>query len=209
VNRRFLAWFLSLPVILAGVEGGHWLAYRLAYPDPYLRAQELAATGHGYFSYAPLFFAVGGAVALCAFWLRVLGREPRRPGGTVTVRAQVSLLPFLVAAPLTFALQECIERLFAGGWPFVAVFAPTFLPGLVFQLPFALVAFVIARLLLRAADRLRSLVFRPVASRLAAAIPVVSAARLDLPRLAVLAFGVAERGPPPRRLGPAPAVCRG
>lgn len=50
---------------------------------------------------------------MCAFWLRVLGREPqRRLDGETAARTPVSLLPFLVVAPLTFTLQECIERLF-------------------------------------------------------------------------------------------------
>ena len=121
----------------------------------------------------------------------------------------MSLLPFLVVSPLAFALQECSERLLVGGWPFAAVLAPTFMPGLLFTLPFALVAFLIARLLLHAADRLRALVFKPAAPCLVALVAAVSAAaRVDLPRWAALALGVGERGPPVVRLGPALASCR-
>jgi hypothetical protein len=203
MSRRVLAWFLSVPLIVAGVEGGHWLAYRVVYPDPYLRAQALTDSGHRYLSYAPVFFAIVGAVALCAFGLRVFRR-----GAADLGTAQVSLLPFVFVSPLAFALQECIERLFVGGWPFGAVLAPTFMPGLLFQLPFALVAFLLARWLLRAADRLRVLVlgrstlpsplFRPLGAR---AFPAV-----DLQRRAALAGGVGERGPPWVCVA-APAVC--
>ena len=203
MNRRILAWFVSAPVIVAGVEGGHWLAYRLVYPDPYVRAQVLASTGHRYLDYAPVFLAVIGAIGLCAFWLQVLGREPARRG-SAAVTSRVSLLPFLAAAPLAFALQECLERLLVGGWPFAAVLAPTFMPGLMFQLPFALVAFLIARFLLRVADRLHALVVRRPAQRLVATPIATSPVVLDadLPRLAVLAFGIGERGPP-AAFGPA------
>ena len=208
MNRRLIAWLVSMPVIVAGVEAGHWLTYRLVYPDPYTREQALASTGHGYLDYAPLFFAVMGAIALCAFWLQVLGRGPGlRSKAAEAAASQVSLLPFLIAAPLAFGLQECLERLLVGGWPFAAVLAPTFMPGLVFQLPFALVAYVIARFLLRAADRLRTLVVRGVARRFVA-MPIVTTrvvGEAELPRLAALAFGVGERGPPAAN-GPAPAL---
>lgn len=203
MSRRVVAWFLSVPLIVAGVEGGHWLAYRVVYPDPYLRAQALADSGHHYLSYAPLFFALLGAVALCAFGLRVFRR-----GTPELETARVSLLPFLLVSPLAFALQECIERLFVGGWPFAAVLAPTFMPGLLFQLPFALGAFLLARWLLGVADRLRVLVLGQSALRVPVfpsprtlAVPVV-----DLPRRAALAGGVGERGPP-RALVAAPAPC--
>lgn len=206
MNRRLIAWFVSTPVIVAGVEAGHWLTYRLVYPDPYTRQQALASTGHGYLDYAPLFFSVLAAIVLCAFWLQVLGREPERRDARASATSQVSLLPFLIAAPLAFALQECLERLLVGGWPFAAVLAPTFMPGLAFELPFALAAFLIARFLLRAADRLRTLVVRGVARQFVAmqicTTRVVHEA--ELPRLAALAFGVGERGPP-AAYGPASA----
>jgi hypothetical protein len=193
MSRRVLAWFLSVPLIVAGVEGGHWLAYRIVYPDPYVRAQALNDSGHSYLSYLPLFFAIVGAVALCAFGWRVFRR-----GAADLGTAQVSLLPFLCVSPLAFALQECIERLFVGGWPFAAALAPTFMPGLLFQLPFALVAFLLARWLLRAADRLR--VF--LCGRGALPAPLLQRVRVrafpavDLSRRAALAGGVGERGPP-------------
>lgn len=110
-------------------------------------------------------------------------------------------------SPIAFALQECIERLFVGGWPFAAALAPTFMPGLAFQLPFALVAFLLARWLLRAADRLRLLLFGQ--SHMPALLPAAASRRrfaiVDLARVAALAAGYGERGPP-RSFSPASAV---
>jgi hypothetical protein len=204
MSRRVLAWFLAVPLVAAGVESGHWLAYRVVYPDAYLRAQALSSSGHDYLSYAPLVFAIAVAVAVCVFGLRVVARPvPESPA------AQMPLLPFLLVSPFAFALQECIERVFVGSWPFSAVLAPTFMPGLVFQLPFAVLAFLLARWLLRAADRLRALVFgaprAPVSLSLQAVVSRL--VRLDLPRLAPLAGCHGERGPPPT-LVPAPVFCR-
>lgn len=196
MSRRAFAWFLSVPLIGAGVEGGHWLVYRLVYPDPYVRAQVLAQTGHHYLDYAPFAFAVVGAVVVCAFGSRIFARARGPESGS----GQVSLLPFLVAAPVAFALQECIERLLVGSWPFSAAFEPTFMPGVALQFPIGLVLFLLARWLLRAVDRLRLLVLGPGARRilsLAAGAVRAQAEVVDLFRLGALAAGFGERGPPP------------
>jgi hypothetical protein len=202
MSRRALAWFLSVPLIGAGVECGHWMVYRLAYPDPSVRAQVLVQTGHHYLDYAPFVFAVAGAVAACAFGSRVFSRAHGPEGAA----PQVSLLPFLAAAPAAFALQECLERLFAGAWPLAAAFDPTFLPGVALQLPVALLVFLLARWLLRAADRLRQLVLGPGAARvrLVPQLVVARAEPIDLLRPGALAVGFGERGPPEL----APALAR-
>jgi len=192
--RRSLAWVLSLPLMLAGVEAGHWLAYRLAYPDPSLRAEELAGSGHGYLHHLPLALAVTGALGLCAFGARVFRPPDARSG-----RGAVSLLPFVLLSPVAFVLQELVERLAAGTWPLDAVLSPAFLPGLLFQLPFALAAFLIARWLLRTANRLRARLFGGGAARralAAASLLTAPTAAPDPPRVAPLARGYGKRGPP-------------
>jgi len=204
VSRRLLAWVLAVPLILAGVEGGHWLAYRIIYPSSNIRAQVLAASGHGYLIHAPLFLAAGAAVVLCAFGLRV-----SQGGRAGSVETDVSLLPFVLAAPLAFALQECIEQALVGSWPFGAALAPTFMPGLVFQLPFALLAFLLARWLLRTAERIGAMVLG--SSTVPATSIEVARPRglrlLDTPRPSALSRGHSGRGPPPA-LGPARAAFR-
>jgi hypothetical protein len=188
--------------MVAGVEAGHWSAYRIVYPDPYVRAQELTGSGHAYLGYWPLFFALVAALGLCG-----LGGRLFRRGGGATLTAEVSLTPFLLLSPLAFALQECLERLAVGAWPLAGVLTPTFMPGLLFQLPFALAAFLIARWLLGAADRLRVFLFgrrRPALPALGDRAPGRFATPA-LPRVSALAAGYGERGPP-AGLVPAPSA---
>ncbi len=60
---------------------------------------------------------------------------------------------FGLVPPAGFALQELLElSLHTGTFGWRAILAPTFLPGLLLQLPFGLAAYVAARLLLRAAE---------------------------------------------------------
>jgi hypothetical protein len=191
-----MAWLLSVPLMVAGVEGAHWLVYRVVYPDAYTRSQVLAASGHGYLNDAPTFFAIAGALGLCLWLARALSR-PGRFGSD----GQVSLMPFLLLAPLAFCLQECVEQLFVGGSPFAAVFEPTFLPGVLLQVPFAIVAFFIARWLLRVADRVRSILGG--GPLVWVHEPALWFAVADLPRVTSLARGYGERGPPVAGMFPA------
>jgi hypothetical protein len=64
-------------------------------------------------------------------------------------------------------LQEVLElSLHTGSFGWRALAAPTFVPGLLLQLPFALAAYVAARLLLRAARAVgRALARRPLVGR--------------------------------------------
>ena len=89
---------------------------------------------------------------------------------------------FALLPPVGFAIQELLElSLHTGTFGWRAVLAPTFLPGLLLQLPFALAAYVAARLLLRAAGHVgRALappVGAPAAAELGARRPAVAARR--------------------------------
>lgn len=175
--------------MVGGTETAHWLVFRVVYPDPYVRAQALAQSGHAYLAHWASGAAVLGALALAGFAARALDGSRRRN------RATVSLLPFLALAPLAFVLQECCERLATGGWPFEAVFTPTFLPGLALQIPFALVTYLLARLLLGAADRIQIL-FTGMPPVVGVARPAAFPVTVDIPRLSVLSAGPGLRGPP-------------
>jgi hypothetical protein len=180
--------------MLAGVEAGHWIAYRLVYPDAFERQQVLADSGHGYMGSMPLVLAVIGAVGACALVARAVARRG------VTAGRLCSPVPFLLLAPVAFTLQELIERAVAGQWPFSAMFVPTFLPGLIAQLPFALAAYLIARWLLRAADRVRGLLRAKTQRR----VPRLVVPRPPFPglvgvaRRSPFAAGWVVRGPPDR-----------
>jgi hypothetical protein len=181
---------MTLPLAVVGSQVGHALAYRLVTPDGAERAHELAATGHGYLAYAPLALAICTVVVALSLGIElrlvVRGGRSSRP----------SAFTFAVLAPTIFLLQEHFERLLHDGtFPWHAVTEPTFVAGLLLQLPFAVAAFVAARLLLRVVRAFGRLLSQPPRARAAmAATPL--AARVVAPRLPVLALGYGSRGPP-------------
>jgi hypothetical protein len=143
--RRRLNWLVALPLILAGTQVAHGLAYELVYPQTHAR---LLQSGHGYLGWLPLVFGVTGALALVGLGSAVADAARGRRARDLPAAA-FALLP-----PVAFALQELLElSLHTGTFGWRAFLAPTFLPGLALQLPFALLAYVLARLLLRAAAR--------------------------------------------------------
>lgn len=148
--------------MLVGVEAAHALAYRVVFPEASLRGAVLAATGHAYVAWLPLVLALGGAVAIVGLVAAVADVVR---GGTVR---ELGAGAFAALPPLAFALQELLElSLHTGHIAWHAFAAPTFLPGLALQLPFALLAFVVTRLLLRVAakvGRLLTGVTRPAAT---------------------------------------------
>jgi hypothetical protein len=154
--RRSLAWLIAVPTMLVGTQAAHALAYRLVFPQVGLRATVLAATGHAYVSWLPVVLAAAGAAALAGVGAAAYdvahGRRVRELGP-----ATFALLP-----PLAFALQELLElSLHTGSFAWHAFGAPTFLPGLALQLPFAVLAYLAARLLLRVAEGIGRLLTRP------------------------------------------------
>lgn len=189
--RRGLTWLVAVPLIVAGSQAAHALTYRLVYPGTPFRARALLATGHGYLDQLPLVLGVGLAIAVVALLAAVLDASRGHPARELPAWA------FGAVAPLAFALQELLElSLHTGTFGWHAFAAPTFLPGLLLQLPFALLAWLAAELLLRAANHAgRALATRPPAAR-PVAVVAVSPAAVTLPRVRALAYRLAERGPP-------------
>lgn len=147
--RRRLAWGLVLPLVVAGSQAAHALAYELVYPQAGIRGLHLASTGHGYLAWLPLVLAVGGAVAVVSLVSAALDAARVRPA------REVPALAFALLPPAAFALQEVLElSLHTGHFGWRAVLAPTFLPGLALQLPFGLAAYLVAHVLLRTAERI-------------------------------------------------------
>jgi hypothetical protein len=141
--------------MLVGVEAAHALAYRVVFQQASLRGAVLAATGHAYAAWLPLVLALGGAIAIVGLAAAVADVVR---GGIVR---ELGAGAFAALPPLAFALQELLElSLHTGHVAWHAFAAPTFLPGLALQLPFALLAFVVTRLLLRAAAEVGRLLAR-------------------------------------------------
>jgi hypothetical protein len=169
-------WLVSLPVALAGCLAAHFAAYALATPTAHAHAS------HGYLGHLPL---VGGAalavVLAAALRQAVRGRRGTRPSPWL-----FALLP-----PLAFALQEHAERL---AEPALVVAEPTFLLGLALQLPFAALALLLARAILRVADALCALLTPPPRRRPSA--PRLPAPAWLAPLHPILTTATSERGPP-------------
>jgi len=147
--RRGLAWLVATPLMLAGSEAAHLLAYRFVYPEAHVRVLALATSGHGYLARVPLVLGAGVAIALLSLVVAAFDAARGR-----SVRA-LPAWAFAVLPPLAFVVQEVLElSLHTGALGWRAVLAPTFLPGVALQAPFALAAYVAARMLLRAAERL-------------------------------------------------------
>jgi hypothetical protein len=184
---------VAVVLALIGSQAAHSLDYWFVAPEPHAHAELLARTGHGYLEQLP--FAVGCGVALIvvALCLRVL------EGARVRRAQRLSYSLFALVPPLSFALQEHLERWFHdGSFPWQAVREPTFGLGLLLTLPFGLLAFVVARALLSFAEAFgRRCGFRrtPPASEEQPAEPVPSA-EPERPRIPVLALRAAKRGPP-------------
>ena len=150
--RRVALWAVVLPLLLAGTEVAHALAYRIVYPVASVRWRVLAASGHGYMGYAPLVFGIGAAVVLAGLASTVVDTVRRRPPGSLPAWA-FALLP-----GVAFTVQEFTERLLAtNSLPWWMFEQPTFRIGLLLQLPFALVAYLVARVLLRVAERVAAI----------------------------------------------------
>ena len=104
---------------------------------------------------------------------------------------------FGLMAPLVFTCQELFERLAHDGTlQLGTVLQPTFFVGLALQIPFAIAAFVVAWVLLRAARAVGRLFGSVAKVRRGSTVVRVPSPRIDTPRLPALALGFGTRGPP-------------
>jgi len=114
-----------------------------------VRVLHMLAKGHAYLTRLPLLLAAAAACVLASLAVTAADAARGRPPRPLPAWA-FALLP-----PLAFALQELLElSLHTGTFAWRAVLAPTFLPGLLLQLPCALLMYVAARVLLRTAERI-------------------------------------------------------
>jgi hypothetical protein len=151
-GRRSIRPSVVLGLALGGVLVGHTLAYRLLLPDAHARAVELARSGHGYLSGANAVGLVAAIVSLSVLFLGRLLRSEAADTSSIVLR----LAGFQVAA---FALMEILERFSSGSG--VNHLLPVLAVGLPVQIIVAAAIAFLARLLLRAADRIAALATRP------------------------------------------------
>lgn len=188
---RLRSWTVAAPLALAGSQMAHSVAYRVAPPQGGVRMSFLACMAHGYLTMAPYAAAGVLAVLIGALALHARAASAGRCVG------RVAAWPFMLLPPLVFTLQEFLPQLSHSATMMAMAGGPRFLPGLLLQLPIALIAYAVARALTRivvAAARARLLAQAP---------PLVrrpSQRRPALP-LVVLAWtvpagSVSRRGPP-------------
>jgi hypothetical protein len=189
--RTFAVWTSAVVFAAAGSISAHVVGDLLgASPDG--DGAESAGSGHLLAGAAPLLAGVVVALilALAVTWIAGrLGRNGRGHG------AWFPVLPMIA-----FLLQEMFER--ASGWEllgFDRLHDPSAVTGLLVQVPFVVGLIWLGRLLLGA---VRSLVGRLIrgspgrAVRRSAPASGLSVARSSLPRIALLALGYPQRGPP-------------
>ncbi len=196
--RRVAAWCLSFPLIVAGTQTAHALAFRWVYPGAHARLDQLLVSGHGYMvgsrAYLPILLGALGALELVGVGWVLAGTIRRK------LQRPVPAWAFALLPVLGFVLQEMLERWLAGsGVPWWVVLQPTFQLGLLLQLPFALLAFVLARMLLRQTERIGRLLPGIKAVRVGACThpPVRACAHRDRGACApVFISSTPVRGPP-------------
>jgi hypothetical protein len=138
VNRSKAAWLLSLPLSAAGMLLAHQFAWELGGHE---HAGEAA---HGYLQYGAIFAALGVATLIVAATTQLV-RGVSGAGIADTPPARV----FAIVPIIGFLLQEHLEHIVAERELEVTFFlSAPFLLGLALQLPFALAALLVARLIL-------------------------------------------------------------
>jgi LPXTG-motif cell wall-anchored protein len=188
--RRRLPWLVALPVMAAGSLAAHSLSYLFVSAraaEGGAEASERASTG----SVSDLVLLLGILAATVVVAAGLLLVRRRRRG------VEVSPWLFFVLPPLAFAAQEVAERLLrAEAFPFQAALEPRFLLGLLLQLPFGLLALLVARALLRAVERLVCTLARTPTPRLHTTVSWSPQQACELQRIPALALGYPQRGPP-------------
>jgi hypothetical protein len=191
--RRSLAWLVAVPLMLAGTQVAHMLSYRIVYPEASIRLHALVETGHGYLGALPLVLGFAGAVVALSLAATVLDATRGRGVRSLPPSA-FALLPLA-----GFAIQEYVERWLGWGFfPWQAFAQPTFVIGLALQVPFGVLAYLVARFLLRTAERLGGRLARAAPPRLrVTARPLLWPAAQPLPPLSsLLSRRLGRRGPP-------------
>jgi len=140
--------------MVAGSQTAHVLAYRIVYPQTQVRVRDLLSTGHSYMvghpGWIPLALGMLAALELLGFVWTLVSAV-----GCRSTRPPLPPWAFALLPLIGFTLQEFLERWFMGGsLPWWFVLQPTFRVGLLLQLPFSLLVYLMARLLLRATERL-------------------------------------------------------
>lgn len=190
--RRRIAWVVSLALMAIGGLVAHALAYQLAGAEAPAGHTREHAEAHGYLAVWPICVATCGTIVLVALTALVLTRAwTSRP-------VSPPLWLFTLLPPFGFVVQEHGERLLVtGAFPFAAALEPTFALGLVLQIPFALAAYVAARMLIAVTVAVARRFRRESQRRRSAGAPAPPRpASFRVAPISALALGYGGRAPP-------------
>ncbi len=195
-ERRPVRGFPLAGTAVVGVVLGHWLSYAIAVPDPRVRVEVLAESGHGYWVLAIKAAVVLGVTALLTILLRRLsGRARGETPGSEPFSWLVARLAMVQV--LAFTAMEVTERLGVGS-PVGSLFHHhLFVLGVAAQLLVACAGAAVLLWFARAAERLCDLVLSVPRARAEAASWAPSTGRVVLPAVPLRGAG-GLRGPPPR-----------
>jgi hypothetical protein len=139
---------VTVPIAAVGCEWAHALA-NIVFGAPDRGRAELFDGGPGAGALPILV-----SLALAAILVGLVGRAT---GAWSTSQAAAARLPFALLPPMLFIVQEHVETVLnTGAVPFGTAIEPSFLPGLLLQIPFAIAGYAIAWALVRLADGVRA-----------------------------------------------------
>lgn len=162
---------ICIPVAILGCLLAHQAGYFLESPDQTARSLNLSRDGHGYMR--DFVFMIPAIATL------VMGGFLFALHGSMVSNSPVSISPkpFAFTPAMVFLVQESAERVAIGDA--LAVLSEwSVIVGLVLQIPFGLIAYLLARLILQAADQ----VARVISERRARPQPAKAILRLPFRR---------------------------
>jgi hypothetical protein len=192
MERRRIAWVVSLALMAIGGLVAHALAYQLAASGSHAAHSPAHPNVHAYFAFWPICAAVCGTIVLVSLTASVFARTwASRP-------VSPPLWLFALLPPIGFVVQEHAERLLVtGSFPHAAALEPTFALGLILQIPFALTAYFAARMLIAlAAAVTRRLRSEPHRRRMTIEPGRPRPVWISVVPISALALGYGERAPP-------------
>jgi hypothetical protein len=185
-----LTWIVAVPLMAAGTIAAHSLTAVFAGTRAEIGAESAKHASRSAPAHLTILLGFTLALALVSLARRLLAR-----------RSRPSAIVFLVLPPLAFLFAELLERGFGTeSFPFQPSLEPRLILGLALQVPFGVLAFLVARFLLHAIEHVVERFTRGRIGHTArAGMPRIARVSVMLPRIPALALGYQERGPPTRR----------
>lgn len=192
MRRTCAALGICLPVAMAACLLAHQAGYMLESPGDAARSLNMSTDGHAYLREFVFLIPAAATIVVVGFLLSL------RSAIVATAPFTPSSKQFSLAPALVFLVQEAAERVAAGA-PLSLLTELSVLSGLLLQVPFGLVAYLLARLILRAADHVAQAIHCEIrqSRRARADVPLSPERETDAVRVVRLLLDRAPRRGPP------------